>query len=80
MIQINQNLKIEVSLDNNDHGLNSVRIAISSEQYPAISLTPAQARSLATELIQAVHKAEVRHKLQQKGDTQSTQVVRMRLV
>ena len=80
MIQINQNMKIEVSLDNDENGLNSVRIAISSEQYPAISLTPAQARSLATELIQAVHKAEVRHKLQKSGVTESRQVVKMRLV
>jgi len=80
MIQINQNMKIEVSLENNDQGLSNVRIEISSERFPAMSLSPEQARSLATELIQVVHRAEVRQKLQKLEQSEVKQVVKFRLV
>ena len=62
-------LKVEVSLENDDKGQNLVRVVLSNQTYQGCFMTPAQARVLATELIQAVHKAEVRHKLQASHNT-----------
>lgn len=67
MNKTSNDLKVEVFLENDEKGQNFVRVSLSDKQSPGCYLTPAQARALATELIQAVHKAEVRHKLQGNG-------------
>jgi len=60
MIAVNQNLSIGVSLAGDNQGRNNVLLSISGTSGPVISVSPEQARCLALELIEAVHKAEVR--------------------
>ena len=59
--------KMDVSLISSDDGLDRIAIKLVSglagEADPCMSLTPSQARALATELIAAVNRAEVKNSL-----------------
>ena len=55
---------IEVSLVDSDGDANCVKIEFPGEVEQVLRLTPQQARSLASELIQMVYKAEVKSSLQ----------------
>ena len=60
--------KMDVSLISGDDGLDRIAIQLASiiagEQCSSLTLTPNQARMLATELISAVNRAEVKKSLQ----------------
>jgi hypothetical protein len=56
--------KMDVSLISGDDGFDRVAISLEGEGCSALTLTPAQARILATELISAVNRAEVKKSLQ----------------
>ncbi len=59
--------KMDVSLISSDEGVDRIAIKLVSgltgEAEPSLSLTPSQARALATELIAAVNRAEVKNSL-----------------
>ena len=59
--------KMDVSLISSDDGLDRIAIKLvggpAGETDPCMSLTPSQARALATELIAAVNRAEVKNSL-----------------
>jgi hypothetical protein len=59
--------KMDVSLISSDDGLDRIAIKLvggkSDQTEPCMSLTPSQARALATELIAAVNRAEVKNSL-----------------
>jgi hypothetical protein len=59
--------KMDVSLISSDEGVDRISIKLVSvltgEAEPSLSLTPSQARTLATELIAAVNRAEVKNSL-----------------
>ena len=55
---------MDVSLISGDDGFDRVAISLVGEGCTALTLTPAQARVLATELISAVNRAEVKKSLQ----------------
>lgn len=63
MITVNRNLSIDVSLAGDNQGGNNVLLNLSGTTGSVICVSPHQARCLALELIEAVHKAEVRHSL-----------------
>jgi hypothetical protein len=58
--------KMDVSLISGDDGFDRVSISLEGEGEgcSALTLTPSQARILATELISAVNRAEVKKSLQ----------------
>lgn len=60
--------KMDVSLISGDDGLDRIAIQLASiiagDQCSSLTLTPNQARMLATELISAVNRAEVKKSLQ----------------
>jgi hypothetical protein len=62
MIELNQGGSLDVTLKEDVQGRDSVIMALAS-QGCELSLTPHQARVLATELIMAVNRAEVRNNL-----------------
>ena len=62
MIDLNQGGTLDVSLKEDTKGQDNVILAIAA-QACELSLTPHQARVLATELIMAVNRAEVRNNL-----------------
>lgn len=62
MIDLNQGGSLDVTLKEDAQGRDSVILAIAN-QGCELSLTPHQARVLATELIMAVNRAEVRNNL-----------------
>jgi hypothetical protein len=62
MIELNQGGALDISLQEDSHGRDSVILALTA-QGCELSLTPHQARVLATELIMAVNRAEVRNNL-----------------
>jgi hypothetical protein len=62
MIELNQGGSLDVTLKEDAQGRDSVILALAS-QGCELSLTPHQARVLATELIMAVNRAEVRNNL-----------------
>lgn len=64
MIQIDQESQIGVSISDANSGTGSVIVTFNSAQGFELRLTPLQARALAMELIQAVHRSEVRGSLQ----------------
>lgn len=73
--------KMTVSLISGDDGADRVAVAITDESESVMVLTPAQARVLATELITAVNRAEVKASLKtspnlwrRSGNTQSRPV------
>lgn len=63
MIELTQGGSLDVTLKEDAHGRDSVILALASQQGCELSLTPHQARVLATELIMAVNRAEVRNNL-----------------
>lgn len=63
MIEINSDMAIAISLTDGARGDNNILISLSESEGDALSLTPDQARRFATELIEAVNKAEVRRTL-----------------
>ena len=63
MKQANQDAKFEVSLQACDEG-DCLKIEISGDQSMVIFLSPSQARTFASELIQTVYRAEVKNSLQ----------------
>ena len=64
MVNIDQDLKIEVALDDSEESKNSVRIAFHGDAPGSlVSLSPSDARALASEIIETVHRAEVKRKL-----------------
>jgi hypothetical protein len=62
MIDLNQGGSLDVTLKEDAQGRDSVIMALAA-QGCELSLTPHQARVLATELIMAVNRAEVRNNL-----------------
>jgi len=62
MIELEQGGKLEVNLHEDPKGRERVVMALQA-QGCELSLTPHQARVLATELIMAVNRAEVRNNL-----------------
>lgn len=64
MIQIDQESRINVSVSDANSGTGNVIVAFNAAQTCELHLTPLQARALAMELIQAVHRSEVRSSLQ----------------
>ena len=56
-------LNIEVSLSEADREADCVKISFNGAPDQVLSLTPQQARALASELIQQVYKAEVKTSL-----------------
>jgi len=69
---MNQNgLNIEVSLGEAGRDGDCVRITFADAPDQALSLTPQQARELASELIQQVYKAEVKTSLR-RGQKQTS--------
>jgi hypothetical protein len=62
MIDLNQGGSLDVTLKEDAQGRDSVILAIAGQSCE-LSLTPHQARVLATELIMAVNRAEVRNNL-----------------
>jgi hypothetical protein len=71
MIAVNRNLSIDVSLAGDNQGRNNVLLSLSGTTGPVICVSPEQARCLALELIDAVHKAEVRLSLDKSQATKS---------
>ena len=63
MIELNQGGSLDVTLKEDGQGRDSVILALASQPGCELSLTPHQARVLATELIMAVNRAEVRNNL-----------------
>jgi len=63
VIQLNQDLKIEVSITDAGSGASAVALAFGNG-FPVVHLTPLQARAFAMDIIQSVHRAEVRVSLQ----------------
>jgi len=63
VIHLDQDTKIEVSTTDAGSGAAEVTVAFGNA-CPAVHLTPLQARAFAMDLIQAVHRAEVRLSLQ----------------
>lgn len=59
----------QVSIDEAADG--RVRLTLAGDPARVFSFTPSQARALASELIQAVYKAEVRQSLARRGRTAS---------
>ena len=55
--------KMDVSLIPGDDGSDRIAIKLASELGASLTLTPSQARILATELIAAVNRAEVKSSL-----------------
>lgn len=55
--------KMDVSLISGDDGFDRIAIKLASELGASLTLTPNQARILATELIAAVNRAEVKSSL-----------------
>lgn len=62
MIELNQGDALSITLQADEQGRDSVVLALQA-QGCELSLTPHQARVLATELIMAVNRAEVRNNL-----------------
>lgn len=54
---------MDVSLISGDDGFDRIAIKLASELGTSLTLTPTQARILATELIAAVNRAEVKSSL-----------------
>ena len=65
MTQLNQDLQFAVSLYDCEEG-DCVKIELLDAQGTVIMLSPQQARSFASELIQTVYRAEVKNSLQRK--------------
>jgi hypothetical protein len=63
MVEVAPDLTIHVSLTTPDDNQDEVMIAFSSEKCAEMRLSTAQARILASELIQIVHRAEVKNSL-----------------
>lgn len=78
MINVNRNLSIGVSLGGDNQGPNNVLLSISGSIGPVICVSPEQARSLALELIDAVHKAEVRLSLDKSQATKKPKAIKSR--
>lgn len=64
MIEIKPGQTIGVSAEDDERQDNAILLSLAGSPDGTLSLTPDQARRLATELIEAVHKAEVRRSLQ----------------
>jgi hypothetical protein len=62
MIELSQGCSLDITLQEDEQGRDSVVLALLT-QGCELSLTPHQARVLATELIMAVNRAEVRNNL-----------------
>jgi hypothetical protein len=62
MIELSQGCSLDITLQEDAQGRDSVVVALMN-QGCELSLTPHQARVLATELIMAVNRAEVRNNL-----------------
>jgi len=62
MIDLNQGGSLDVTLKEDAQGQDSVILGLATQGFE-LSLTPHQARVLATELIMAVNRAEVRNNL-----------------
>ena len=62
MIELSQGCSLDINLQEDAQGRDSVVLALLN-QGCELSLTPHQARVLATELIMAVNRAEVRNNL-----------------
>jgi len=62
MIELEQGGKLEINLNEDAQGRERVVVAMQSRDCE-LTLTPHQARVLATELIMAVNRAEVRNNL-----------------
>lgn len=62
MIELEAGNSLEINLKEDSHGRDRVQITLGA-QGDALELTPHQARVLATELIMAVNRAEVRSNL-----------------
>ncbi len=72
--------KMDVSLIPGDDGFDRIAIKLESELGASMTLTPSQARILATELIAAVNRAEVKRSLKTSPNLWRRQVeVRPRL-
>jgi hypothetical protein len=63
MVEVAPDLMIQISLTTPDDSQEEVMIAFSSEKCAEMRLSTAQARILASELIQIVHRAEVKNSL-----------------
>ena len=63
MIQIDQESQIAVSIGDANSGTGNVIVTLNAAQSSQLHLTPLLARALAMELIQAVHRSEVRGSL-----------------
>jgi hypothetical protein len=63
LIQIDQESQIGVSVSDANSGKSSVIVTLNALKSTELHLTPLQARALAMELIQAVHRSEVRGSL-----------------
>ena len=63
MIEIESGAVLDINLKEDSHGRDRVELAL--QDGCTLNLTPHQARVLATELIMAVNRAEVRNKLKQ---------------
>lgn len=61
MIEIEAGAVLDINLKEDDHGRDRVELALQGSC--TLNLTPHQARVLATELIMAVNRAEVRNNL-----------------
>jgi hypothetical protein len=55
--------KVQVSLTTTEDGQDRVAVSLGGLDAAALSLTPSQARALATDLITAVNRAEVKANL-----------------
>jgi len=62
MIELEAGSSLEINLKEDSHGRDRVEVMLQAHGY-SLNLTPHQARVLATELIMAVNRAEVRGNL-----------------
>lgn len=67
MIELEPGNTLEINLKEDAQGRDRVVLALQSQGY-ALDLTPHQARVLATELIMAVNRAEVRSNLKRSNN------------
>jgi hypothetical protein len=63
MIELETGSTLEISLKEDAQGRDRVELTLQQGQSCSLNLTPHQARVLATELIMAVNRAEVRNNL-----------------
>ena len=65
MVELDNNFRIEVSIGNASAGKENITLTFANTECSEAQLTPHEARILATELISAVHRAEVRSSLRE---------------